>query len=190
MIGKLLLAATLALAPAPVAPSQYETRVDGNYSNIPAVKQVWCTGTAGTAVVAEGRLISVAHVTDGAGCRVDGQLIHAVQDKGLDFSVIDNIAVGLGFKINCEGFKEGEYYHAVGYANGLPFQRVLTLMGTGQNAGNGMAILWGWPNLIPGMSGGVMLNSRAEAVGMNNMYTPFHPISLSVALKDTSLCHA
>ena len=44
------------------------------------------------------------------------------------------------------------------------------------------------PQVIPGMSGGPILNSRGEVVGVVNRYTREMPLSYSRALKDTSVC--
>lgn len=132
-------------------------------------------------------MISVNHVTSLHGCFIDGQPAVPHPEDNLDFSTIDLPAKGL--RINCEGFKDNEIYWAVGYAWGGPVQRVITLVGTGQkDSSTGEAILLGNPTVIPGMSGGPILNSRGEVVGTVNQYSPMFPLSLSRELRDTSLC--
>lgn len=149
------------------------------------VHKIECDQGSGTGFAADGKFLSVAHVTGGTNCEVAGQRITAANDDKLDFSVA-GIVKG-GFTINCEGFKEGEYYFASGYAfGGRP--RVLILMGTGQyDPVNGMAILWG-NRVIPGMSGGPILNVKAEVVGVINAYNLLFPMSFSRELKGTSVC--
>ena len=155
----------------------------------PQVAQVVCPSSLGTAFRAGGKWISVEHVTKAKNCVVEGRHIGiGATEAGKDFSVIGP-ARNRGLKINCEGFKAGEYYYAIGYAYGNPVQRLLTLQGTGEHStDNGMAVLFGDPALIPGMSGGPILNAKGEVVGTNNMYSRWLPLSLSRELKDTSLC--
>jgi hypothetical protein len=159
------------------------------FVRIPAVQQVWCQHSAGTAFTVNGHVVSVTHVTSADNCRINGLPIVGVAEGNLDFSVIANSPLLRGFRINCGGFKLGETYFAVGYARALPTQRMIRLTGTGQHSESGMAILLGYPTVIPGMSGGVIFNMRAEAVGTVNMYSMVAPLSLSRELKDTSVCH-
>lgn len=179
MIAKL--AAVAALAVAPVSASV-------EVAHYPKVEQVICSNSRGTAFEAGGKIISVAHVTTNPGCSINSVPIIASNSETQDFSIIAGKA--RGYRINCNGFRDGEMYWAVGYANGLAIQEVITLVGTGEYASNGMAVLWGWPTVIPGMSGGPVINLRGEVVGTINMYNRILPVSLSVALKDTPLCQA
>jgi hypothetical protein len=185
VIAKLLLA--VALVAVPVSASA--PAPDALYVNVPAVHQVSCLDGLGTAFEADGHMVSVEHVTSLHGCFIDRAAVKATPEAGLDFSIIDLPAKGL--RINCDGFKRGEMYYAVGYAYGNPVQRMIVLIGTGQHdEGNGEAILLGWPSVIPGMSGGPIINNKAEVVGSVNMYLPGFPFSLSRELKDTSLCRS
>jgi hypothetical protein len=178
MFVKLLCAAALVAAPvsAPATPQ---------FVLFPMVKMVDCGTSRGTAFYADNRLISASHVTESA-CFVDGVFLKQTHEDGLDFS--SEPSTVSGYKINCEGFKDGETYFAVGFAHGLPVQRLIVLTGTGQKADNGMALLWGAPTVIPGMSGGPIINMKAEVVGQVNMYSIILPVSLSREMKDTSLC--
>lgn len=182
MFVKLLCAAALAFAPVPAPDFD---KPDGLFVNYPMVRMVDCGLSRGTAFYAENRLISASHVTD-VPCFVDGKFLKQTHEEGLDFSSEPSSIKG--YKINCEGFKEGETYLAVGHAHGSTVQRLLILTGTGEEASNGAALLWGWPSVIPGMSGGPILNMRLEVVGIVNAYLPGWPVSFSRELKDTSLC--
>lgn len=181
MIRNLLAAAALVAAPVPASAP------DALFVNISAVHQVVCIEGKGTAFEAGGHMISVSHVTSLHGCFIEGKPVVPTPEGELDFSTIDLPAKG--FRINCGGFKDSEVYWAIGFAHGLPIQRMIMLTGTGlHDGGNGEALLIGYPTVIPGMSGGVILNSRAEAVGTVNMYSQTFPLSLSRELKDTSVC--
>ena len=157
------------------------------YVAYPQVEQVRCPGGYGTAFRAGGQWISVDHVTRLGGCFVGAMPAPARPEGNLDFTVIAP-AKRHGLKINCEGFKKDEIYWAIGYAKGLPIQRAIRLIGTADSADNGMATLVGWPTVIPGMSGGPVINLEGEVVGTVNMYSKTLPISLSVELRGTSLC--
>ena len=152
----------------------------------PQIQQVHCTEGMGTAFRAKGRWLSVNHVTMLHNCHIGTKAIAAKQEGNLDFSIAGP-ALG-GFEIDCAGFQEGEPYYAVGYANGFPVQRLVVLKGTGAFDDNGMAVLFGIQTLIPGMSGGPILSKEGKVVGLNNMFHRWLPLSLSVELKQTSLC--
>jgi hypothetical protein len=174
-----LVAVSSPLASEPERPTAY-------FVNIGYVEQVWCTHSAGTAFIAGGHKISVAHVTNEEGCRIGNRPIVAHREKN-DFSTIEQILPVEGLKINCDGFKEGEQYWAIGYAQAFPVQRAIPLTGTGE-MDHGEALLIGYPTVIPGMSGGPILDSQGRVVGTINMYSTAYPLSWSVQLKDTSVC--
>lgn len=181
MTIKLLLAIILVATPvrasAPIA----------LFTGISTIHQVTCAEGKGTAFEAGGHMISVDHVTSLHGCFIDGKPVVATPEGNLDFSTIDLPANGM--KVNCGGFKNNGIYWAIGYSWGRSVQQVIMLVGTGQKEeSTGNAILIGYPTVIPGMSGGPIINSKGEAVGTINRYSPFFPLSMSRALKDTSLC--
>jgi hypothetical protein len=174
---KVLSAGALAFAPVP-APV---------YIDYPLVEQVRCAEGTGTAFTAAGRIVSVHHVTRLTNCSINGVPLDAAQEGDKDFSTAP--ASIAGYRINCEGFKEGEPYWATGYAEGGP-DRLISLVGTGEYHANGMAVLLGWPTVIPGMSGGAIYDRHGTIVGTINMYSTIYPLSFSVELKGTSLCSA
>ena len=183
MIAKCLalVASALCCVSATEAPPTY-------YVAFPMVAQVKCLGAYGTAFRAEGKWISVDHVTRMGGCFIGDMPADAKAEGSLDFSVIGPANLR-GFKVDCEGFKAGEIYWAIGYAHGYPVQQAIRLEGTGKYADNGMAALVGWPTVIPGQSGGAIISEKTgKVVGSINMFNRVWPISLSQELKGTSLC--
>jgi hypothetical protein len=159
------------------------------FGDYPLVKKVTCDRGTGTAFrIGRTRFLSVDHVTRNTGCKIDGVAFWTQPEPEADFSVLE-VPIGRGgaFKVSCEGFKRGQHYWAIGWAGGR-VQRVISLYSYGTYADNGMAVLIGSPTVIPGMSGGPVINERGEVVGTVNMYNPWQPISLSRALRDTGVC--
>jgi hypothetical protein len=180
-------AIALAFCPASLASAVTPVTIHLHY---PMVHQVKCDKGLGSAFrVGPTRFISVDHVTRNTGCTIDGQPFSAVAEDGLDFSVVEIPTLRRlgGLKINCGGFHRGDYVYASGYAYGRPWQQMVILRATGQHDGN-LAVLYGAPSVIPGMSGGPVMNARGEVVGTINRYMPFFPYSFSQELKGTSVC--
>lgn len=160
-----------------------------------AVVQVMCSRGAGSAFrVSKTTYFTVAHVTGIGGCKVDGVPIEVTgENGGLDFAVFRLPASnGPKFVVNCDGVHRNDQLEAIGYADGLPFQRLLRVRGTGVSVAleadrKAMAIVVG-PEFIPGMSGGPVLNRHGEVVSLVNAYRPQSGISFSRELKDTEIC--
>ena len=189
MYRRVLCYAGLAIAiPALLLANSGHDPVSANAVNYPQVKQVRCAGGSGTAFKTERGWVSAAHVTSLFGCEIDGVPIGAEPEGSLDFSRLDYAGKGSGFKINCEGFKPGTYTFAIGYAGGYTWQTMTRHLATYKDTDDGFKLLLGAPTVIPGMSGGPILNEAGEVVGMVNMYSKMFPVSFSRALKDTSLC--
>jgi hypothetical protein len=162
-----------------------------NYTHYALVHQVICTAGKGSAFrIGPRTMLSVGHVTENSGCLIDGQPFTAVTDEGIDFAVIalpKTLRRSGVLKINCDGFKKGEWVYATGYAHGYPWQQTVLLKVSGEQV-DGLDILIGSPTVIPGMSGGPVRNLKGEVVGTVNRYSPWFPISLSRPLKGTSVC--
>lgn len=152
----------------------------------PMVHQVICDNAKGTAVRVKDAYLSVHHVTSRPGCNIDGKPIEIEHSSGkLDFSILKRR--GHGMKIDCGGFKLGQYVFAVGYAYGWPLQRTVMLRVINLPFSDHV-VLVGKETVIPGMSGGPVMNAQGEIVGMVNAYHPSFGLSFSRALKDTSVC--
>jgi hypothetical protein len=164
------------------------------FMNYPMVHRVDCLEGTGTAFrVGANHWLSVAHVTRLHACTIDNQPITVTeQDGGNDFSRLDTpMTVNFnGFRINCGGFKPGQWYWAIGYAKGLPFQTAIAVYATFAKWTDGRRILIGPYAFIPGMSGGPVLDITGAVVGTVNAFVPGTGISISRELKDTSVCGA
>lgn len=163
--------------------------ITGPY-HYPTIYQVKCERSLGTAFrVGVTRFISVAHVTSAKGCTINGQPIYATAEDG-DFSTFSAAVYGgRPMKVDCGGFRPGRWYYAVGHARGWSWQTTLPLYATYAKAYNGMRMLLGSPTVIPGMSGGPLIDAETGAVaGTINAYRSDQPISYSRELRDTSIC--
>jgi hypothetical protein len=189
MIVKALVGAALLAAPASVAPAvplldqQIPKVVCPVYAG--PVLLGWSMGSA----FRIGKLLlSVKHVTDYPDCYINGKKITvAYTDPKLDFSIIAD-SEGPFLKVDCDGFKPGRKYLAVGHARGLDQLTTVELEGTGQTT-NGYAILKGISVVIPGQSGGSIIDAETgKAVGMVNAYDMAHGLSYSIPLSETTIC--
>ena len=188
----LKLCLALAVAGAPLVTSE----VDPIYVSYDAVEIVICNGGRGTAFrTGIGAYTSVNHVTSQPGCKIDGVPVDVTyKDEETDYSSVRTKVFGKGLKINCEGFKDGEVYLAVGHARGLPVQRAMFVQSsyawTLLAPWKGFHTLIGKERFIPGMSGGPVLNSKGEVVGLVNGYSSILPLSFSQPLSETAACRA
>lgn len=149
------------------------------------------TASMGTAFkIARNLAVSVKHVTDNPVCFINGQPIKAWEHPSKDFSLIEIDLPGKALKIDCGGFVKDRKYLAEGYARGLPFVTTVGLTGTGQSDA-GFSILTGIFTVVPGMSGGVVVDAETgAAVGTINVHTFETGLSGSVPFKETSLCQS
>jgi hypothetical protein len=163
------------------------------YVSDPRIVRVDCLTGRGSAVkVGPNTFLSVHHVTNGGICSIGGKLIEVVQAvPSQDFSIITVPSPqNDGVRIDCDGFKAGREYLAVGFARGLDIQTAVELTGTGRfDSPKKWAILTGVATVIPGQSGGAMFDRRTgKLVGMVNVYDMQRGWSGSRELKDTSVC--
>jgi hypothetical protein len=190
MLRNLLCAGALALAC--VSPAKAEQA----YTH-PHVRQVVCyfgnmmgRGTAWR--ISKGRFVSVSHVTGrGGSCYIDGKPITVEHDDPFgDFSIVrtDDRTEG-GIPLNCNGYYHGYHYYSVGYARGQHPSVAITLRANKLffNFFAQWQIFTGIETVIPGMSGGPILNASGEAVGAVNAYNK-QGVSWSRSYKETVLC--
>ena len=159
----------------------------------PYVERVQCNEGSGTAFkIKDGRWLSVNHVTENSGCTIDGKPITVLStDTANDFSIIyvaDNRKGGI--EVNCEGFRDHEWYFGIGHGKGLitpqakavRYSALMTIFGSKK---------WGIlqaNRFVPGMSGGPVLDQTGRVVGTVNAYGIFERISFSRQLRDTEIC--
>ena len=166
-----------------------------------AIVQVVCFGIdkqygpyvrSGTAfrIGPTGIMLSVNHVTTGpAKCFVGKTPITiSYRSPNSDFSMIDGDK-GAYLQVDCGGFIKGRKYLSLGYARGLDQITSVELTGTGESLKDGQAILTGVFAIVPGMSGGPIIDEETgRVVGTNNVENFEQGFSGSVALKDTPIC--
>lgn len=102
-----------------------------------------------------------------------------------------------GMKISCKGFKKGKTYNSFGFALGTVFV-MNNFKATGkftkadykvnEKLYVGMRELKGM--LIPGMSGGPIIDAAGNVVGINNVTSHAGTKAFSYELKDTFLCNS
>lgn len=195
MFLKLAIAGALALASNQSSLPGGLTRADfgpDTFTDNPYVAQVFCESATGTAFkIADGRWISARHVSINGGCKVNGKPIHVAHaEPDGDFSIIDfgeNEPGGL--EVDCDGFKDGEWYHGVGHAWGYPRPSTKAVKHSAFYSlfGGALSILTG-NRFVPGMSGGPVIDQRNRVVGVVNAFGLKDRISFSRQLKDTELC--
>ena len=91
-------------------------------------------------------------------------------------------------KVDCGGFVRGRKYVAIGYARGIDTPTLVEMVGTGASQ-DGQAILAGMLTVIPGQSGGPIIDEETgKVVGLVNAENFEEGLSFSVQLKDTPIC--
>jgi hypothetical protein len=183
---KLLLSGLLALSP---VASEHPDVV---FQNLASVYRVDCDSWRGTAFrVGPNHFLSVAHVTSGTHCNIAGKPTTVTEQDGAnDFAQLNaDIRGGKPYAIDCGGFVPGRWYWAAGYAFGAMFQTNVAIYATYAFSDNGERVFMGMHTVIPGMSGGPVIDPATGAVvGTVNMYDPENGLSFSRELKGTSVC--
>jgi hypothetical protein len=139
----------------------------------------------------DGLGLSVNHVTSvGGSCWVAGKPLNlAYKSPKLDFSEIE-MDDGPYLQIDCGGFVKGRNYLAIGFARGVSPATTVELTGTGAtDPSNGQSILTGMVPVIPGQSGGPVIDEETgRVVGTVNAENFEEGLSWSVPLSSTPVC--
>lgn len=159
-----------------------------------AIVQVICFSpndiSAGTAfrVGPTGLMLSVNHVTSSGQCYIAGKPINiAYKSPNSDFSELlgDD---GPYLSIDCGGFVKDRKYLAIGFARAVTPATTVELIATGKSD-DGEALLYGMVPVIPGMSGGAILDEETgKVVGVVNAENFEEGLSWSVPLSSTPVC--
>lgn len=150
-----------------------------------AVVRVECNGglSVGSAVkIGEQEYITAAHVVSSGACTIEGQPIKNVYlNIDQDFATFDGPKNNRRIKVSCRGYSRNDNYLSVGYAFGWERKTYEPLIYSGIDL-DGFASFTG--EIIPGMSGGPVIDYSGRVVGINNMRWP----ARSMALRDTKIC--
>jgi hypothetical protein len=188
MIVKPVLAGALALALSSHAEIDFGPVT---LASNPYVAQVICEDGRGTAFKIEGgQWVTVRHVSANGGCTLNGRRVYQTHaDQIGDFALIDNgDSTTGGLKVDCGGFRDGEWYHGIGFGQGvLQSKSVRYSLFHTLLYGRASSVLFA-NRFVPGMSGGPVLNAAGEVVGTVNAYGIEQRVSFSRELKRTKLC--
>ena len=143
-------------------------------------------------------VLTAGHVASIGNCRINGEPILLVfKSVKLDVAIFKTLPHPGAWPALCEPLHFGEAYTAYGYALGGPLHREVVLgtihRGTTAAADPGFGdtgLFVGSEKFIPGMSGGPIVNSRGQLVGVIVGYENLSNISLGRMLADTPLCGA
>lgn len=149
------------------------------------VVQVVCDDRRGTAVAIDNdTYISVAHVAEAKGCKINGVAIEVLELDPKDFAILKGPVTKTKARYTCRDFIGDEEYIAVGYGFGWPELMYQPLHASGFKV-RGQPYQMFTGEVIPGMSGGPVFDRFGRVTGIINMRWP----ARSLPLKETSLCH-
>ena len=181
-----LVAAPFVLSASPV--------IEGPKSvNFGAIKLIRCGTGSGTAWQATPTLlITAAHVTRHAPCTIDGIPVPVVHEsEDLDFAAVSG-SFGKPLAYSCRPAVRGRTYFGIGYAAGI-FRMDSRLIAKGR-----ISMVLGRPSLtgmvdfqggiIPGMSGGPIVDKAGRVVAIVNTTSPLVPSGLGRSVADSFLC--
>lgn len=154
-------------------------------------------GGSGTGTrVGPNLVLTAAHVSNGRTCTINGEPVEQVEaSPALDFALLRTLPVARWKPISCRPMAFGHPYTAWGFAMGGPLHRqqvfgtIVHPLSTEVHPGFGKTgIFVGFERFIPGMSGGPILNSQDQIVGIVIGFHPVVPASYGRMLADTHLC--
>jgi hypothetical protein len=203
MLLNMLAALSLAAAPTPIYPNN---QIDPHYDGI---RQVVCWTPDGTSNgkgwtgtmfhVGENSYITAFHVSDGGACfdEKTGTPLSAIHtDSEKDFTIfisptkLDDVIL----KVSCKPYEQGQEYISFGWVDNV--FHAISLKPTSNYTLKSFEVE-GKPSvhlrilhnlIIPGMSGGPVVDTNWVVHGINNAFQPDRKLSLSRELADTILC--
>jgi S1-C subfamily serine protease len=191
-----------------VPPSVHKGASDKRMPNLPpdGIRKITCDRGWGTGVViSEDTMMTADHVIAGqTGCHDDetGETFEVVyKNASQDFAILRYTKTKHKhwLKVSCDGFTDTGTYYALGYAGvGTGDLSMFRLRATNEVAPEGSKdqrsgtdftgtrVLDG--TVIPGMSGGPIVDIRGRVVGINNATANNFRMALSREVKTTLLC--
>jgi S1-C subfamily serine protease len=118
----------------------------------------------------------------GPGCKVNGVDITDIRLSENDFARFKGPESSVQARLTCRRYEAGDSYLAVGYAFGAPFLTSSPLIASAFDTDPEHTEFVG--EVIPGMSGGAVMDTRGYVRGIVNKRWP----ARSIALADTPLC--
>lgn len=160
------------------------------------VMRVTCSKSFGSAFyIGGGKFVTAQHVITNTNCKVNEMPIKITDFvRELDFTMFTaNVKTPYRVIMSCEGFKEGQNYYAVGYAEGRTWPVVQRLVGTSHKLHQPKKLFDKTTFLrgsaVKGMSGGPVFDEDGVVVGIVSHHV-LNGVSEAdvLALADTPIC--
>jgi len=134
-----------------------------------AIVLVVCTDRMGTAFhIGNGNYVTASHVVNGTKeCRIGVNPARVLKDDSAkDVAELAGPDIGDRLRVDCGGFRPNRHYLATGYVGRINLVRlplIYSAFGDDPDNGNGQFV---GPDIIPGMSGGPLLNEGLRVSGV------------------------